>query len=91
MDIIAAYAAFKLSDPIPNIHLPANIVPYEYAYPPITTILYPNIKIDENMKMLTLTPILSINIPPKNGNIILGAEYIEYNILNYTLFNPISA
>lgn len=42
------------------------------------------------MKMLTLTPILSINIPPKNGNIILGAEYIEYNILNYTLFNPIS-
>lgn len=27
LDIIAAYAAFKLSDPIPKIHLPANIVP----------------------------------------------------------------
>lgn len=40
--------------------------------------------------MLILTPILSINMPPKNGNIILGAEYIEYNILNYTLFRFIS-
>lgn len=27
LDIIAAYAAFRLSDPIPNIHLPAKSVP----------------------------------------------------------------
>lgn len=74
---MAAYAAFKLSEPMPKIHLPANIVPYDNVYPPITTILQPKIRIDENINILILTPILSIRMPPKNGKMIFGAEYIE--------------
>ena len=44
--------------------------------------IWPTISIEEKIKMATLTPILSIKIPPKKGKIIFGKEYTEYNKLN---------
>ena len=53
-------------------------------------IVYPSISIVENANIETLTPNLSMMIPPKKGRTIFGIEYIEYSILNSMLFRPIS-
>ena len=71
---MAAYAAFNDSEPTPKIPLPDNMVTQARVYPPITTIPYPKSNMEENKIIEIRTPILSMKIPPKKGNIILGSE-----------------